>query len=328
MKTVLMVLSLAALFFIGGCGPVGGSKELLTVNFNEGQTLRYKFVSTRDILVNWGAMGKKKRGEEKIDKSSESITMIVAYNPVEVDPYGLTTIKATCESVKAKHHHSKGKQKSRADAVESLTGKSFTFTVDALGRIEDKSQLEKLIKEAGKKAFRPRSKGGTVKEPDTIGDFVATQWFLWDSISSIGMKQSLEGISVGQEWNSSLPVPASIVWKKARAVNYRLEEFRNSQAGRIAVISSTYSPLAQAPKDWPLPYSGSFQMSGVFGLLRGYKILDLKGAGEELFNIDAGRCEEYTQNYTVEVQASFPFGITEKLKITIEQTITMQLLQD
>jgi hypothetical protein len=68
-------------------------------------------------------------------------------------------------------------------------------------------------------------------------------------------------------------------------------------------------------------------MSGIFGFLREYKVLDIQGHGQELFNIGAGRTEQYTQKYTMRVTASMPMGLSGiNPKITIEQTMTMQLI--
>ena len=252
--------------------------------------------------------------------------MVVAYTPIEVDPYGLTTIKATCKSVKVGRTSSgTGRQGTSKDAVENLPGVSFTFTVDPAGKIEDYSQLEKLIKEIGEKAFRQKGKGGRIKEPDMIGDFTATQWFLWDSVSSI--EKAAEGVCVGQSWKSKLPVPTPMVIRKARDVTYTLDEIRQTEKGQLAVIRSSYSLADSVPSSWPMPYSGSFQMSGRFGFLRGYKFLDLQGQGEELFNIDAGRTEQYNQQYQVQLEASFPMGINMKPRITIKQNLTMELLE-
>ena len=68
-------------------------------------------------------------------------------------------------------------------------------------------------------------------------------------------------------------------------------------------------------------------MSGMFGFLREYKVLDIQGHGQELFNIEAGRTEQYTQKYTMRATAAMPMGLSGvNPKITIEQTITMQLI--
>ena len=340
MKLTLTILTVFFLMISAGCEPkthkkelsatpgkapslnLGGQKKLLTVDFKEGETLRYRFVSEKYIELNWDPSKKSyQKSKGGIDKSSESLKMVIAYTPVKVNPYGLTTIQATCESIKASNT---GRRSYGRDAVENLKGKSFTFTIDPAGRIEDYSQLENLIKETGKKAFRKKSTQGRIKEPDMIGDFTATQWFLWDSISSI--EKAVEGISIGQSWKSILSIPTPMVTKKARDVTYTLSEIRQTEKGQLAVIKSSYS-LSDSVGDWPMPYSGSFQMSGTFGFLRGYQFKDLEGKGEELFNIDAGRIEKYNQQYKVQVRASFPMGIGSNPLITIKQTLRMELLE-
>ncbi|MDD5327875.1 MAG: hypothetical protein PHY02_08700 [Phycisphaerae bacterium] len=326
MKNALTVFAAVLMIIPAGCLPtVGGEKStLLTVDFQQGRTLQYKFVSSRDIEVDWAMAtnNNAKKGGSKVDKSSELMEMVVAYTPVEVAPYGLTTIEATCKSVKTS---GKGRAGTTGNAVETLSGKSFTFTIDAAGRIEDYSQLEKLIKEAGEKAFRPEGKAGRIKEPDMISDFIATQWFLWDSVSSI--KKAAKGVRIGQSWKSELSIPTPMIIRKARNVTYTLDEVRQTEKGQIAVIRSSYSPAESVPASWPKPYSGSFQMSGRFGFLTNYRFIDLQGQGEELFNIDAGRTEKYSQQYKVQFDASFPMGINIRPKITIEQNLTMELIE-
>lgn len=334
MKTTLTLFSAILLIAIAGCEPgIEGKKpllekkNLLTVKFQQGQTLEYKFVSSRDIEVNWGPTKRgSKTGPDKVDKSSESMDMVVAYTPIKEDSNGLTTIKATCKSVHVRRTSSKTNIRGASrDAVENLPGTSFTFTVEPTGKIVDYSQLEKLTKEIGEKAFRPEDKRGRIKEPDMISDFIATQWFLWDSISS--MEETAKKVHMGQSWKSKLSVPTPMVTRKARDVTYTLDEIRKTEKGEIAVIRSSYSHAESIPANWPpLPYSGSFQMRGRFGFLRSYKLLDLQGQGEELFNIDAGRTEQYNQQYQAEIGASFPMGISANIKITIKQNLTMELL--
>jgi hypothetical protein len=317
-----------------GCQPQITEKELLAegkillaVDFEEGKTLRYKFLSRRDIEVNWGELkGGSKSGKGKTDKVFESVEMVVAYTPIEVDPFGLTTIKATCESVKVNQTSPAGRQGGRKDAVETFSGKTFTFTINAAGEMKDDSELEMLIKEAGKNAFRAKSRKGRVKEPDMIGDFIATQWFLWDSISSI--EKPAEGVEIGQTWESQLLVPVTMVLRQLRSVTYTLDEIRQSKKGQLAVIRSSYSLPNISPRIWPIPYSGSFQMSGRFGFLRGYKALALEGEGEELFNIDAGRIEKYNQQYEMKLRSSLPMGLSGVIPITVKQKLTMELLED
>ena len=300
----------------------GKEKTFLTVDFHEGHTLRYKFTSSREITIDWdpGQENTEQRNSA-INKSSESVEMVVAYTPKEVDPYGLTIIDANYESVKVKRSDSPQK-----DAVEYFAGKTTTFTVGPTGKIEDYSQLDSLIKEIGEKAFLPESDRGKIKQQDMICDFVATQWFMWDAFSSI--EKPAEGLRIGQNWTSKLSVPTPMVSRQARQVTYKLEEIRQSEKGQLAVISSSYDKADSVPKSWPVPYFGRFQMSGRFGFLSNYKFLEINGSGEELFNIDLGRTEEYKQQYEVTIQSSIPLGISGNPVINIEQTITMNILEE
>jgi hypothetical protein len=326
LKAALLILTTLALSFPAGCKTATEKElppekgELLTVDFQAGQTLRYKFVSSREITVELDTTAAKSRpGRSVSDKSTESLEIIMAYTPIEIDPYGLTKLKATCESVKVAR--SKGPQR---DAVDYLAGKTFVLTVGPTGRIEDYSQLDELLKETGKKAFRPNT---DIKEPDMICDFVATQWFLWDAVSSI--KEPSLGLAVGQSWTSKLSVPTPMVMRKARDVTYKLDEIRPGEKGRLAVISSSYKIADSAPHEWPIPYSGSFRVAGAFGFYRNYKVIDLQGKGEELFNIDAGRTEQYNQQYRMQLSASLLIPLAGvNPKITIKQILTMNLLED
>lgn len=304
-----------------------GGDVLLTVDFEEGQSLRYKFVSSRDIEVDWDPSGTaSKSGKRPVNKTRETMEMVVEYTPIKVDPYGLTTIKATCKSVNATRSQSRGTRPTGRDAVESLRGKSFTLAVGPTGKISDFSELEELIKEAGEKAFRRDESRGRIKEPDMISDFIATQWFLWDSLAAV--ENPTEGVSVGQSWHSKLLVPTPMVTRKARDATYKLHEIRESEKGRLAVIRSSYAPAESTPKDWPVPYSGTFRMSGTFGFLRGYKLLGLDGRGQELFNIDKGRIEKANQRYQMQMAASLPLPLGTNPKITMEQSITTELIAD
>lgn len=305
---------------------VSGSNTLLTVDFQKGQKLQYRFVSSRDIDLDWGPEARASKSSKRAsDKSSESMEIVMAYTPIEVNPYGLTTIEATCSYAKVSRSKSASGRVGGRDAVESLTGKTFTFTVDPRGKIEDYSGLEKLLQETGEHAFRAESNRGRVKEPDMISDFFATQWFLWDSISSI--PNFTKGLAAKQSWESKIPIPAPMpqMLRKARDVTYTFDEVRQTEKGQLAVIKSSYRAAESAPQDWPIPYSGSFQMAGTFGFLRGYKIIDLQGNGEEIFNIDLGQVERRSQQYQVQLEAVLPFGISANPRVTIKQNLTMEL---
>lgn len=321
MKTARVIIIFGVLSVLTGCESIGVKKELLTIDWQDNESLKYKFTSSRETIIDWDPTGRLTKSKQNVpDKTTESMEIVMEYNPIKIDPYGLTTIEATCKSVKVTR--SKSSQK---DAVEFLAGKTFTFTVKPTGKIEDSSSLDQLLKEIGTKAFSTNARGDRIKEPDMIGDFVATQWFLWDSVASL--KNPIKGVTSGQSWNSKLSVPTPMVMRQARDVTYRLDEIRQGEKGRLAVISSSYQKSQSAPRSWPIPYSGRFQMKGAFGFLGRYKLLDLEGQGEEIFNIDTGRTEQYNQQYQMHLESSIPMGISVKPKITINQKLTMELLE-
>jgi len=335
-KTGLVILAAALLVPLAGCktpaGEAGkaasetktvkGGRVFLTVDFQQGQTLRYKFTSMKKITVDWDPNAAS--SANRVQEQSESFEMVVAYTPVEVDPYAASTIRATVESVKAVRSGGPASRNFGADAVEAAQGKSFTLKVDPRGKIVDSSSLLALIQEMGKQAFRTDMSAGRVKEPDMIGDFIAGQWFLWDAQASV--ERPAEGVAVGQAWSSQLSVPTPMVVRRARNVAYRLDEVRESVDGPLAVIKSTYAPADSAPTSWPIPYSGKFQMSGTFGFLGPYEVLGLAGTGEELLNVKAGRVEQRRETYTLRVKAGLPpLGIKANPQITIDQMLTMEL---
>jgi len=328
LRTTLTMLTLAVFLGLAGCTSSArkASKEkgnILTVDFEQGKSLQYRFVTRREVSIEWDPEKKmSKAGGKSSEIIIESLDIVMAYTPTEVDPLGLTTIEATCKS--AKVTRSKGPSSSVKDAVEYFTGRSFILKVGPTGKIEDYSQLDALIKEVGEKAFRPGADRGRTKEPDMICDFVSTQWFLWDSVSSIDT--AADGVSPGQTWKSQLSVPAPMVMRKARDVVYKLDEIRQSEKGPVAVISSSYSLAETVPASWPIPYSGTFQMSGTFGFLSGYRLLSLQGSGEELFNVETGQSEQYNQQYEMKIQAAIPMGISVQPLVTVKQSITANLL--
>ena len=70
-------------------------------------------------------------------------------------------------------------------------------------------------------------------------------------------------------------------------------------------------------------------MAGPFGFYRNYQLIDLQGQGEELFNIDAGRTEQYSQNYQIRLTASLLLPLAGvSPKITIKQNLTMKLIEN
>ncbi len=331
----LFGLFLLLLFLFIGCdgvekefqAPAGSvNRELLSVDFQKGRTLRYKFVSSRQIRVDFGSS--RPKSDNVVHTMSETMKLVFAYKPLEVDSQGLTTIQATCESAEVERTSLSSQRTQRKDAVEALKGRSFKLQVSPSGLLSDKTELRQVILELGEKAFNGDKK--RIKNPDMMFDFIATQWFLWDSTSSIDRPS--KGVAIGDSWDSRLLVPLPIPMRAERQVTYRLDEVRQTQTGRVAVIKSSYSAADSVEGDWPMPYGGRFQMRGMFGFFRGYKILALSGEGTELFNIDAGVLEQDRQEYKVEIDAVIPFGLGQskdeepRPNITITQEITMQLV--
>jgi hypothetical protein len=331
LNSVRIFLAIVAAGVLCGCaqmeglGPSSG-KIRLTVDFQKGHPLKYRFRSSRDIAVDWGEMPGKERGKGAVNKSSEALDMVISFTPVEVNPYGLTTIKADCEGAHVTRSGPAMRNITKADAAEGFAGKSWTFTVGPTGKMEDRSNLLKVIRQVGQGAFREDRSQGVIKEPDMMYDFIASQWFLWDSISSI--PRPTAGVKVGEIWKSKLLIPAPMILVTARDVNYKLQEVKEDPNGRIAVINGSYTFEYPSPSDWPPPYTETFQMSGTFGFLRGYRVTSLQGEGQEFFNIDAGRTEKYTQKYTVNVLSFVPLGLAINPKIKIEQTLTMELVTE
>ncbi len=326
-----VLIGICLIFSICGCSPSHktaskSKKVFLTVDFEPNQVLKYKYISNRNMAVDWGPMRGQNPKDTKISKSSESLEMIVAYTPLEVDPYGISTIKADCLSAKVRRNSESARQAIYQDAAETFAGKSWTFTIDARGKMLDRSKFVDVLHQVGQRAFRSDKSKGLIKDPDMLYDILATQYFMWDSISSIN--KPAKGVAVGDKWKSVLEVPATMILFAARDVNYTIAQVRQDPNSRIAVINSSYSLLWPRPSEWPVPYTEIFQMSGTFGFLREYKVQNLNGIGQDLFNIDKGVLEKSTQSYTLHLGASLPMGLGGVTpKITIDQNITTELIE-
>lgn len=324
METLKLFIYVIAVFLlISGCGvkpqPVSENRVYLTLDFEQSRPLRYKFVSSRQIEVLFE--DKTMSESDKKTNYSESLETVIAYKPVKINPYGLNEIEATIESVNA----SSASGGSPKDAAQSLAGKTFKLIVGPTGRIEDRKQLEEIIKQAGKTAYRPVRESDRIKEPDMISDFMATQMFLWDSISSV--KEPQKGVAVGDTWQSQLSIPSPMpeLFNTARDVVYKLESLKDTNGGKIAVITGKYSPSKTLLQSWFVPYEGNFQLSGPFGVYVNCQIAALEGSGEELFNIDQGKSISYGQDYQMTVNPTMSL-IPIRVKITVKQHLSMQLL--
>jgi hypothetical protein len=330
-----LVLTVSAFYFTGcekqqkkqvqtGTGLKG--PVLLSVDFEPNKPLVYNIVSERTMYVNLDPSGKYSKGKQdgKEQVQTEKLEMQISYKAISVDPLGISVIEATCNSAKVTRTGT-GRAQDKADAVESLAGKTYTLKISPTGKIVDYSSLEKTSQEIAENAFGGgETKRGKVKNPDMVMDFLATQWNIWDSIATI--KNPSKGIDKKSKWDSKLLAPMPYVSKIGRNVAYGFAGVEKSGNDNAAVITSTYS-LSKTPSDVPLPYAGSFQMKGMFGFLQGYKPISLDGQGREVYDIDKGRIISDTQQYTVTVSASiFGLGADELTpNIKIEQKITMSL---
>jgi len=307
---------------------LNGGPLLLSVDFEPNKTLVYNFVSERTMNVNLDPTGKYSKGKQggKEQTQTEKLEMQIAYKPIKLDPYGISIIEANCLSAKVTRSGS-SRIKETTDAVESLKGKSFTLKITPSGKIVDYSSLENVSKELAEKAFGGgETKRGKVKNPDMVMDFLATQWNIWDSTASI--KNPLKGLNSKSKWSTKLAAPMPFVSKIGRNAEYRLSGVKKTGNETLAEITSTYS-LSGTPSNITLPYSGSFQMKGMFGFLQGYKVISIDGKGTQLFDVNRGLIKSDTQNYEAKVSAAI-FGLGKDdltPNIKIDQTITMTLVE-
>lgn len=315
-----VVVSACLLVLAAGC-----EKALLTpeevavvpaVQFTQGETLRYLFKSHRSVQVQWDAKALAEGDQNAAHTMTETLTLRMAFKPVEVTGQK-TVLQATCNSAVVRRSSLTGKRPTGRDAVERMAGQSFTLVLDARGRVTDANELDALLKKLGTHAFR-QTGGQRIKDPEMINDVAASQWFLWDAVTSVDPN----GVKPGDTWQSRLSVPTPMVLRKARDVTYTLADVNDT----VATIDMTcvLSP-DKAPTSWPIPYAGKFLVSGPFGFLRGFKVLSLEGRGSEQFDLAQGRSLGYEQTYHMELQGMIPFSMRVMPRVLIDQTLSMTL---
>jgi hypothetical protein len=299
---------------------------LLVVNFEQNKPLRYQMTSERKTLIDLTGEGGTR--QSKPQTMNERMDLVMVYTPVEVDPFGLTTLKVTCESAKVTRTAFSGKQ-AGADAVESLPEMSFTLTLTPTGQMEDLADFRRVVRQLGDKAFaKTQESAGRVKNPDMISDFITLQWSLWDSIAS--MKDPAEGLVAGKTWQTRqlMPWPTPLPNPPTRITTFSVDGIVQDDQQRKATLKSAYVLTEDLIMDIPMAYEGSFQMRGLFGFLRGYKFKSIEGGGTQVFNIDTGVLESDRQQYTLDVTADFmlPLGDSKPV-LKVDQTISIELLK-
>jgi len=298
----------------------------LLVSFAEGVPITYKMVSERKTEIDMTTGDPKKKSRPQT--TTEKLELVMVYTPVEVDPFGLSTLKVDCQSVKVTRSGFSGKR-SASDAMKSLTGQSFTLKLTPTGKIADISDLERIAKELGAASFSDRKKGTRIKNPDMIGDFLAMQRYLWNAGATISNQLNLR---VGDTWQSqqSIPWPVPIYPPPARMTTYTLDSISdNDEQPRKAAITSVYT-LSETPiQEYIRPYEkGKFQMRGMFGFLRNFQFKHLAGGGKQLFNMDDGLVESDTQQYLLNVNATFMLPLGDSLPVlTVDQKISIERIE-
>lgn len=318
---VAVVLSLLA-----GCRE-SQKKELLVVEFKPDTTLRYRFVSERDITLELKSDDPRMQDKNKPQTMAEKLELVVAYKPVEVDPFGLTAIEAKCESAKVTRRNFTAAA-TTPDAAEKLAGRTFTIKLSPSGKIDDYAGLTEVVQQLGEQAFSGSTTGSQkIKNPDMIYDFIAMQWYLWDSVATI--EKPLDGVKQGSTWTADQLIPLPVPMIAVRKTTYTFDNVMETPEGRKAIINSTYELAKTKLENWPKPYADRFAMKGMFGFLRNYQYQSVEGTGKQIFNIDAGTVETDRQQYKMIMTAAFMMPLGDSVPvITIDQKITTELLGD
>lgn len=325
LPTIARLLCAAVvLSLLAGCRE-SQKKELLAVEFKPDTTLQYRFVSEREITLELKSDDPKMQDKNKPQTMAEKLELVIAYKPVEVDPLGLTVIEAKCESAKVTRRNFTAAA-TTPDAAEKLAGKTFTIKLSPRGKIDDYSSLTEIVRQLGEMAFTGSTTGSQkIKNPDMIYDFIAMQWYLWDSVATI--EKPLDGVAKGTTWTADQLIPLPVPMIAVRKTTYTFDDVMETPEGRKAAIGSTYELSKSKLENWPKPYADRFAMKGMFGFLRNYQYQSVAGVGKQVFNIDTGVVESDRQEYKMIMTAAFMLPLGDSVPvITIDQTITTELL--
>ena len=325
MKTLCSGLIIAAcmLCFAGCRDSVKSSPDnWLLVSFEKDVPITYRMVSERETEIDLTSGDPKKKSRPQT--TTEKLELVIVYTPVVVDPFGLSTLKVECDSVKVTRSGFSGK-KSASDAMESLTGKSFTLNLTPTGKMADISDLERIAAELGEDSFSKGRQNTRIKNPDMISDFLAMQQYLWGAGSAISNQMDLKE---GDTWQTqqTIPWPVPIYPPPGRMTTYTLESIGTEDLSRRATIKSTYAMSETPIEEYIRPYEeGNFQMRGLFGFLRNFQFKHIEGTGTQVFNIDDGLVESDRQQYLLDVTASFMLPLGDSLPVLkVDQKILIE----
>jgi len=310
-----------------GCGTLPRG-EYMALDFEASPSVRYRFVSSREVRIELTSSAAGKKEDSKL--ANESIEMVFGIRPLEANPYGLSTVEFTCESVESKRTTFSGKP-APADAMQHLRGRTYTLQVSPTGQIELTDSFRNLLREIGQKSFVEKGDSAQrIKDPDMILDWLFFQYTLWDLTAS--NPKPLRGIAPGSSWQSEqfLPWPVPIQNLPSRVITYTVENIEDRQGTKLASVSTRYQLREKPLLNFPLPYEGSYQIRGsLFSVLRSYRHESLEGTGQLVFNLTDGRLESAQDNYTLITAADFILPLGDSLpKLTVRQHIRIERLSD
>ena len=221
-----LIIAGCALCF-AGCQESAKSPQdnWLLVSFEKNVPITYRMVSERETEIDLTTGDPKKKS--KPQTITEKLELVVVYTPVEVDPFGLSTLKVECKSATVSRSGFSGKRNA-SDAIEKLTGNSFTLKLTPTGKIADASDLERIAAELGEASFSDGRKNTRIKNPDMIGDFLAMQQYLWAAGSTISNQLDLKE---GDTWQSQQSIPMAGSDISAAGTDHDLH-LRQHQHGR------------------------------------------------------------------------------------------------
>lgn len=328
MKTLSFgLIVIGCMACLAGCQEYAKSPadNWLLVSFEKDVPITYRMVSERETEIDLTTDDPAKKSRPQ--KTTEKLELVMVYTPVEVDPFGLTTLNAKCLSAKATRS-TVSTQKSSRDAIENLAGKSFTLKITPTGKIADVSDLARVAAELGKASFSEGRSSMRIKNPDMINDFLAIQRYLWDASATL---KNPEKLKVGTHWQAKQPIPwpVPIYPPPTRTTTYTLDSIQTEDDIRKAAISSTYAISEERLEEYIRPYEeGKFQMRGLFGFLRGFQFKHIEGTGTQIFNLDGGFIESDHQHYLMNVDARFMLPLGNSLPVlTVEQTISIERIE-
>lgn len=310
---------------LAGCQT--GPRTTLLVDFPTDAPLKYKMTSQRKVEIK---LTGDKPERDQSHTVNESLELVMEYRAVESNPFGLSVIEGKCVSAKAQRDSLRGTQPAKSgDVAEALTGRSFRFTVSPTGRIEDYTDLDKLVKELGAKSFVEGVKAPTlVKDPDMLMDFIAIQWYLWDC--SAAVKNPSAGVQMGKDWKAIQLLPLPVPIPVARETTYRLTQTPDPANPTKAVIASSYAISDKEIPHWPTPYEGKFNLKGsLFAVMRNYRFNTIEGSGTAVMNLEKGVLESDQQQWKVGITAEFLLPLGNSLpQIIVDQKIDIQRIAE